>query len=85
MGKAMTINSTTTPVTAVLFAVFGGRFRIHLTADRGPGHRFGDVLDDTGAVIAFASDVLSHGQAFVVSTSSFAGYVPLDQIDFVTH
>ena len=78
-----TIDSSTNPVTAVQFAIAGGRFRIRLTSDDGPGRRSGHVLNDADEVIGDASDHIYRGSAFPVHTKPFAGHVAIEQVDFV--
>lgn len=83
-----TISATTCPTEAVLHAVMGGKFRIHLIpeqdgGDSRPGHRYGSVLDDAGNVIGDAYDSTYGGAMFTVHTRPFAGCVYLEQIVFV--
>lgn len=78
-----TIKSDTSPVQAVMFAVTGGTFRLQLTNDEGPGHRSGYILDDDGNRIGDASDFIYGGRGFAVHTKPFAGFVSIDQIEFV--
>ncbi len=78
-----TISSNTNCVSAMRHAVLGGTFRVRLNEDRGPGHRWGEVLDDAGNVIGSAQDYTYGGSGFAVHTRPFAGYVPTHQIEFV--
>jgi hypothetical protein len=78
-----TISNATDSLTAVRFAIAGGRFRVRLTEDNGPGRRWGDVLDDNGSVIGSAHDSIYGGRGFAVQTRPFGGFVSTDQIDFV--
>jgi hypothetical protein len=78
-----TINDHTDSVTAVFHAILGGKFRIRIINDQGPGHRDGIVLDDNDVPIGSASDYIYAGMGFAVHTRPFGGYVSLDQIEFV--
>lgn len=78
-----TINENTNPVSAVLHAVTGGKFRVRLTTDEGPGRRDGYVLDDSDNIIGSASDATYNGRGFAVHTKPYAGYVPEEDIIFV--
>ena len=80
---ATTIDAQWPAVEAVLFAVFGGTFRLRLTSDDGPGSRHADVLDDAGNVIGSASDYIYGGRGWAVSSRPFAGYVAEHQVEFV--
>lgn len=79
-----TIKSDTNSFAAVLFAVGGGKFKILLDEpDALPGNRYGKVLDDDANVIGGAYDSIYQGRGFCVHTKPFAGFVGLDQIEFV--
>ena len=80
----MTIREDTSPVAAVWFSLLGGKFRIRLIGDNCPGRRTGDVLDDDGNIIGSAHDSIYGGHGFAVHTKPFGGFVPEDQIDFVS-
>jgi hypothetical protein len=80
----MTISKDTPSPAAFMFAVLGGRFRLRLTEDNGPGRRYAQVLDGKGEIIGDASDFIYNGSGFAVHTAPFAGYVPVEQIEFVT-
>lgn len=80
---ATTISADTDSVSAVFHAVLGGRFRVRLYRDNGPGHRSGHVLDDAGNRIGDAHDYIYGGRGFAVHTRPYGGYVPAEQIDFV--
>lgn len=71
------------PVSAVAYAITGGKFRVRLTEDNGPGRRWGQVLDNDNNVIGEASDYTYRGKGFAVHTKPYAGYVPENQIIFV--
>jgi hypothetical protein len=82
-----TIKADTRPLIAVYHAYHGGMFRVRLTEEsreRGPGSRVGVVLDDDDNPIGSASDWAYGGKGFAVHTRPFGGYVPLDQIEFVS-
>jgi hypothetical protein len=78
-----TINADTNSVEAVWFSLLGGKFRVRLTDDNGPGRRYGQVLDDAGNQIGDASDSIYGGRGFAVHTRPFGGFVPEEQIEFV--
>lgn len=79
-----TINATTDSLTATVHAILGGKFRLRLRNPRArPGQREATVLDDSGEEIGEAYDSTYGGAGFAVHTKPFAGYVALDQIEFV--
>jgi hypothetical protein len=81
-----TITDRTSPLVAVHHALAGGCFRVRLTQEsreRAPGARVGVVLDDEDTPIGSANDWLYQGSGFSVWTRPFAGFVPLEQIEFV--
>jgi hypothetical protein len=78
-----TIKADTDSVTAVWFSILGGKFRIRLSQDDGPGRRIGEVLDDSGNVIGSAQDYTYGGNGFAVHTRPFGGFVPMEQVEFV--
>ena len=57
--------------------------RIKLIGNDTPGRRSGQVLDEDGNVIGSAHDSTYGGGAFAVHSIQYAGYTPLDQIEFV--
>lgn len=80
----MTINENTGSTEAVGHAISGGKFRLRLVEDNGPGSRHADVLDDNGKCIGGASDYIYQGRGWAVHTKPFAGFVPEEQIEYVT-
>lgn len=78
-----TISANTSPVDAVFHSVLGGKFRVRLTRDNGPGRRSGEVLDDAGNRIGDASDYIYGGRGYAVHTRPFGGFVPESQIVYV--
>jgi hypothetical protein len=79
-----TIKADTDSVTAVWHSILGGKFRVRLTQDNGPGRRYGFVLDDNDNIIGSAQDTTYGGRGFAVHTRPFGGFVPMEQIEFVT-
>lgn len=79
-----TISNSIDSMSAVLFAILGGKFRLQLEDPKAlPGQRYAMVLDDEGSVIGNAYDYVYNGNGFAVHTKPFAGHVSLDQIEFV--
>jgi hypothetical protein len=80
-----TLDSDTNSLAALLFALGGGKFRVRLEDPNArPGSRRGAVLNDTGESIGEAADGTYDGAGFAVHTKPFAGYVALEQIEFVS-
>ena len=79
----MTIREDTPSVAAVWFSLTGGRFRVEKTSDDGPGQWSGRVLDDDGNSIGSAGSYPYGTRGASIHTRPFAGFVPIDQIDFV--
>ncbi|MFL6437723.1 MAG: hypothetical protein ACJ71Q_09100 [Terriglobales bacterium] len=75
-----TINNSTDSVTAIFFALLGGKFILRIDHDFSSS--FADVLDSTGNVIGSANQMYSDG-GWAVHTVPFAGYVSPSQIVFV--
>ena len=83
-GEMKTIKEDTNPVTAVWFALMGGKFRVRLHVEDHPTvSRWGDVLDDDDNVIGSASDFIYGGRGFAIHTKAYGGFVPSENIDFV--
>jgi len=57
--------------------------KIKLIGNNPPGRRSGQVIDDEGNIIGSAHDSTYGGGAFAVHSIRYAGYTPLDQIEFV--
>ena len=74
-----TIKADTSPRDAVLFSLLGGSFRLRRIADSG----MFAVLDDDGNEIGHAHNVTYGNRGFSVWTRPFAGFVPIEQIEFV--
>jgi hypothetical protein len=80
----MTINDKTDALTGIIFSCIGGKFHVKLDdPEAKPGFRFGQVVDDNGNQIGRASDYLYSGRGFAINTAPYAGFVPLDQVQFV--
>lgn len=78
-----TINADTDALIAVMHVVRDGTIRIRLTHDGGPSHRSGVVLDDEDNVIGECRDYIYGAAGFSVWTKPFAGFVSIEQIEFV--
>lgn len=71
-------------VSAIRRSLFGGKYRVQLRDfETIPGRRWGYVLDLDGQIIGDACDRIYHGRGFVVHTENFAGFVPIEHIEFV--
>lgn len=80
----ITLQADTDPLTAIMFNLGGGIFRVRLyEPDAVEGRRTGLVLDDKDDVIGTASDYIYGASGFAVHTRPFAGFVPAKQIEFV--
>lgn len=78
-----TISNDTDALTAVRFVIGGGKFRVRLRDRQGSRWQWGDVLDDTGAVIGSANTMVYSGEGWCIETAAYHGHAPLGQVVLV--